>query len=430
VVALPVAGAALVLAGGTTVPRRGAESLLALRPLQWLGARSYSLYLWHWPILILAAERVGRITLPVGDTALLMGVAVLVSMASYRFVENPVRHSGVPAQASVLAGAAVIVATVVVLTLAVHMETSSSAIKVVPSENESAVIHQVAVAPGITSVPGDVSPPLTDGGLIGAPGPVPYRCAGSSAAPSAPPAGAAQEPICTLGDPSGRKLMVVYGDSHALMWLPALDSVARQAHWRLVILTHYSCPAEFVQVTDPRGFGPVGAPYVVCNRWHRWAVGEINRMKPDMVIVAQENLYQTPSTGTSPGWFFTPAVWEHGLRSLLGSLSLPADHKVFLGNIPVPPSLPLNCLSSHADDVGACSAPVGRAVPPLGQVERAVVMQAGGRYIDVTPWFCSHLCTPIVGHYVVYLDQLHMTGVYAEYLQRVLGQSLGLIPKS
>ena len=182
-----------------------------------------------------------------------------------------------------------------------------------------------------------------------------------------------------------------------------------------------------VLVTDPAEFGQVGAPYVVCNRWHSWAVGEINRMKPDMVIIASENLYQTPATATSSGWFFTPAAWERGVRSLLGSLAVPADHKVFLGNIPVPPSLPVNCLSSHSDDVGACSAPVEKATAPLDQVERTAVLQAGARYIDTTPWFCSDVCTPIVAHYGVYLDQLHMTGVYAEYLERVLGQSLGLL---
>jgi peptidoglycan/LPS O-acetylase OafA/YrhL len=430
VVALPVIGAALVLGGGTAIPRRGAESLLALRPFQWLGARSYSLYLWHWPILVLAAERVGKVTLPVGENVVLMGFAVLISMVSYRFVENPVRHARIPAKASVLAGVSVIVATVVVLTLAIHLETASITSSVIPAANESEVISEVAAAPSITKVPDDLNPPLTDGGLIGAPGDVRYRCAGSSGVPSAPPAGAATEPICTLGDPTGTKLMVVYGDSHALMWLPALDYIAKQAHWRLVILTHYSCPAEPVEVTDPAGFGPVGAPYVVCNHWHSWAVREINDMRPDMVIVAQENLYQTPTTATSSGWFFTSAVWERGLRSLLGSLALPADHEVFLGNIPVPPSLPLNCLSLHSDDVGACSAPVERAAAPRDQVERTAVVQAGARYIDTTPWFCSHLCTPIVGKYAVYLDQLHMTGVYAEYLEKVLGQSLGLLKSS
>ena len=47
--ALPVSGTAAVIAGGLTAPTAGAERLLGLSPFQWLGARSYSLYLWHWP---------------------------------------------------------------------------------------------------------------------------------------------------------------------------------------------------------------------------------------------------------------------------------------------------------------------------------------------------------------------------------------------
>ena len=55
-VAIPVVGAALIIAGGMKAHATGAESLLHLSPFRWLGQRSYSLYLWHWPILIIAAE--------------------------------------------------------------------------------------------------------------------------------------------------------------------------------------------------------------------------------------------------------------------------------------------------------------------------------------------------------------------------------------
>ena len=55
-VALPVIGAAAVIAGGVAAPALGAEALLRRRPFQWLGAISYSLYLWHWPIIVVAEE--------------------------------------------------------------------------------------------------------------------------------------------------------------------------------------------------------------------------------------------------------------------------------------------------------------------------------------------------------------------------------------
>ena len=58
-VALPVVGAALIIAGGVAEPAYGVERLLRLRPFQWMGLVSYSFYLWHWPILTLVAQRRG-----------------------------------------------------------------------------------------------------------------------------------------------------------------------------------------------------------------------------------------------------------------------------------------------------------------------------------------------------------------------------------
>jgi peptidoglycan/LPS O-acetylase OafA/YrhL len=90
-VALPVVATALVVAGGRVHPRFGGELLLRLPPFQWLGRLSYSLYLWHWPILIIAAQHVGH-PLSVGDNLLWLVVALALSAGSYFLVENPIRH--------------------------------------------------------------------------------------------------------------------------------------------------------------------------------------------------------------------------------------------------------------------------------------------------------------------------------------------------
>jgi peptidoglycan/LPS O-acetylase OafA/YrhL len=91
-VAVPTLGAALVIAGGTVNPTLGLERLIGLAPFRWLGKVSYSFYLWHWPILMIAAEQAGR-TLSVGENLLLLLVALAISVISYFLIENPVRHS-------------------------------------------------------------------------------------------------------------------------------------------------------------------------------------------------------------------------------------------------------------------------------------------------------------------------------------------------
>ena len=90
-VALPVVSTALIVAGGMARPTMGSEAILRLPPFQWMGKLSYSLYLWHWPILIIAAQHVGH-PLSVEDNLLWVLFALALSVGSYFLVENPIRH--------------------------------------------------------------------------------------------------------------------------------------------------------------------------------------------------------------------------------------------------------------------------------------------------------------------------------------------------
>jgi peptidoglycan/LPS O-acetylase OafA/YrhL len=90
--ALPVLATALVVAGGTVRPGGGAEVILGRRPFQWLGKRSYSLYLWHWPLLTIAAEYAGG-TIPLVASLGWCLAALGLAFVTYHVVENPVRHA-------------------------------------------------------------------------------------------------------------------------------------------------------------------------------------------------------------------------------------------------------------------------------------------------------------------------------------------------
>jgi hypothetical protein len=154
VVALPVVGAALVIAGGVAIPAAGAESLLGLPPFQWLGRRSYSLYLWHWPILIIAAEHAGRSTLALSENLWLILLAIVASMASCRLVENPIRHWKLPSRTTVAAGIAIVVTTVVTLSLVIGVESTPAAgSHLSAGPNVRVVLHEVAAARSITNRP-------------------------------------------------------------------------------------------------------------------------------------------------------------------------------------------------------------------------------------------------------------------------------------
>ncbi len=93
-VALPVLSTAAVIAGGTTGFKSGAETILGLPPFQWLGKISYSLYLWHWPLLIIPMEFAGH-PLSLRDNMGWVAIALIISGITYLLIENPIRHATV-----------------------------------------------------------------------------------------------------------------------------------------------------------------------------------------------------------------------------------------------------------------------------------------------------------------------------------------------
>ena len=100
------------------------KSLLRLRPFQWIGLVSYSLYLWHWPVLTIAAERRGTDSLPVWDSLLWVLVSLGLAIVTYLLVENPIRHSAFLVSrrsASLALGGCLIAASLTVATVEIHI---------------------------------------------------------------------------------------------------------------------------------------------------------------------------------------------------------------------------------------------------------------------------------------------------------------------
>jgi peptidoglycan/LPS O-acetylase OafA/YrhL len=413
-VAIPVLGAGLVIAGGVTAPRWAAESMLGLSPFRWIGRLSYSLYLWHWPLLIIAAEYAGKASLPFSQNAFWLLLALAAAAGTYALVENPIRHLHTTSKKSVAMGVGAVCLTVVVLSVAISAETAPLGNYTVnPVATTGALLLQVAAATSITKVP--KSTPLQ----------VPSDWGGNYEGIECQAAASQwKESICTLGDPTAKRLMVVYGDSHALMWLPAFNSIARSAHWRLVILAKDACPAELVTVANQPAWGRPNGPNLVCDRWHKWALDWINTHKPSLLVITQESLYHTPATSGSPPVFFTFAQWRHGLSALLRAVRVPGIRKVFLGNIPTGQGP--TCLAGHIDDVEACSVSAKSAVVPYNRVEQSTVAAHGTEYVNTIPWFCSTQCTAVIGKYPVYRDALHINAPWALYLQNVLSDSIGI----
>ena len=416
-VALPVIGTAMLIAGGTAHPRYGSERLLSTLPFRQLGRISYSLYLWHWPILILAAESQGRSSLPLSSNLWWILVALLASIATLWLVENPIRHSrwlrwrliASIGMGAVLVGATLLVSSVEAAQVArinwAFWQTPSTTVS---TASINTVERLVAVAPTITSVPTDLDPPLQTAqvGYPLTPGCDPLDYSATEMKP------------CLFGDPNGEKGMVLYGDSHSAMWFLTIDDIAMAEHWKLWYLGKAACPVELLPMVNPGAFGSAGGEYTQCAQWHTYAIAQINRLKPNLVIATQE-FHDAPGYRT-----YTSVQWRDGLERFFSSIKVPGVKFDVIGNIPQLSFDPYQCLDTHSLDVQACSAPRAKSLVPYGQAEREAVASVGGHYADVTPWFCSHICTAVIGKYQVYFDQGHLMAPYAIYLGGLMAHAL------
>lgn len=432
----PVLGTAAVLAAGCGTGRLGATVLLGRAPFQWLGRTSYSWYLWHWPLLVLPAAAVGH-ALSLAVRLGLAGLSLAAAAATVRLVEDPVRFSPWlrlrPRRGLVLAGAA----TVAVSTFATGASyalpplTGGAAVAPVaalpagrpapgPAPNrtappsplaqaEAAVARVLGAAAGTRVVPGNLAPPLA-------------AAAGDKAAPFLNGCDlsftAVYQPPCVFGDRAGRRSVVLFGDSHAAQWFPALDALARQRHWRLLSWTKATCPPLDISLYSP----VLGRTFTECLQWRAQRLAAIAAVKPAVVVLGvarhYSDLYHFQVYG--------PA-WLNGLATEVRRLRATGAAVVVLGPTPKPQQDVPNCLAAHLTDVPACTTPRRVAVNAAGMAaERRAVLRAGGRYLDVPAWVCTpRTCPVVVRNLLVYRDDNHLTTTYAGWLTPLLGLALG-----
>jgi peptidoglycan/LPS O-acetylase OafA/YrhL len=424
-VAIPVAGAALIIAGGVNAGRFGVEALLGLAPMRLLGKLSYSLYLWHWPLLIVAAEYAGKTSLSLKDNLGWDLVALVASALTYVLVENPVRHARFLFRvrwASVGLGAALVVVALGAVTLQsdIALANAPDTAPATPPATSApggsgaslaTVLRLVAASTQIKMVPHDLVPPFAQ--VVSQPmSDLGFPAFATGCWPSA---STSTVPACVFGDRSGANTMVLYGDSHAAMWFQALDDVATQAHWKLVVLAKSACPAEPLATEAPG----VPGDWAACDQWHDFAINRINEIDPNLLVVSEASNYETPS-----GVFYSRVQWQSGLEQLFKKVSAPKAVKLVLGNIPS--SGGADCLTAHTADVQACSSPAHSPLSPYNNAEKRAAVAVGARYIDVTPWFCAKTCSVVIGNYDVYLSGNHVAVGYSRFLEGALSDALDL----
>jgi peptidoglycan/LPS O-acetylase OafA/YrhL len=464
---LPTLGAAALIVGGTGGP---VGWLLTREPVRFVGRISYSLYLWHWPILVLPALAIGE-PLPLVLSCALGASSVLVAAASWRLIEEPFRRGRIWTRRPRL-----------VLATALTMAVAVAGLSLGLGDYSLARVAALAAAPGVeapsagtpttepTATPTSevtVEPAATPAQSVAAGEPSPSTAAEPTASPSAAapeptatpaptpppppeavpnpwplPAGirpaladartdkeriirdgcfmslkGTEPPNCVYGDPDGSFTVALVGDSHAAHWFPAVEAIAGARGWRLLVFTKASCVFVDLPIYSPI----LKRQYTECEAWRPQVVQRLIDEQPDLTIVSSDR------------WLPTSVKRDSDLRrqgeAMARLLNQIPGAKAIIGDTPASRvDVPI-CLSQNIGDITRCATSRIEAFGRQKLVrERAAATASDATVVDLSDAICPNdPCDAVVGDMIVQRDDHHLTATFARSLSGRLEAALPII---
>ena len=336
---LPITGAGLVIISKTS------NRFLELPVLQKIGDWSYSIYLWHWPILILPTLYLQR-ELKFGEKWACIALCVLLAALTFKFVENPLRHTKISNQKIALS------------TLLSGIALSSFALILNSNSATALDLNSIRQQPKI----------YVDGCQLDKQAIKPKE-------------------TCIFGDVTANRSVVLFGDSHAAQWFPAIDRWAKARSYRLVVMTKSSCPALALPLRDNGAFKAR-----LCNEFRSNALREIRKVKPALVILGNFEHYS-------------------GIKSkdYSSAINFPFPY-LLIRDTPWPNRDIPSCLTTKQN----CDTPLPSTISYQTQ-----------SIFDPIPYLCdAKKCPAEVDGLVAYRDQTHITVDMSLHLANQLGEKI------
>ena len=388
---LPVAATVCVLVCGAAQSERGPVRILRTAPFQWIGRRSYSIYLWHWPILALALAIYP--SLSVADRLTCAALTLICAALSYQWLEAPIRSSPWLAMRSIRS---------------IGLGVGLTAIGTAAAICGAFVARHFAASPGQMAITTAARPSLAAqrGCVIRA---------------------KVSDPVtCVFGEPSSSFTIALFGDSHAGQWSNTLASISKAEHWRTVTYLKSACAAANIPVYDPR----LHRISDECAAWRANAIGAIVRLRPNIIVVSEFSKYSRGGQSNPRANSARLARWVTGLKRSLSELRGAGSEIVLLRDTPTPQRDMENCLLDaqwRGVSKETCDMPRALAVDPAVTLAESQLAASipGVRFVDLTSQFCSETTCPAWRNgMMVYRDASHMTNGYALSLTEQLRAAL------
>ncbi|NBV26544.1 MAG: hypothetical protein EBR99_04450 [Actinobacteria bacterium] len=306
------------------------------------------------------------------------------------------------------------IARPLMISMAITSLTATAAFAVPPSSGTARQIaNAVAISPKISKVTPKVLAAI------------PYSTYdwGKKLFPPRTNLGCATTTQCVFGSKQSKMTVVLFGDSHASMWVPALAPIARANHFKLIVIWLATCHVADVNVQyEPFGFGTIPHYFDGCNTWLTKQIATIRSLHPKLVLLGE----RTTLVGHADKTPFTSAAWHDGLVRTITRLKTPTTRVAIFEDLFWGNNLPGPCLSMNLKSVQRCATSYTNPTVTGHQVaERKAARDTNTTFIPTHQWFCTtKTCSPVIGDYIPKRDQTHVSASYAQYLTTVIETAL------
>ena len=349
---LPVLGTVMLIATINSWPPF-LNDVANSRLFQWLGEISYPLYLWHWPLLVLPSTYFAR-PLAVYERIIAIFATIVLADLTHRFIEEPFRKRKILPTLVFKQSAAITLVSVLIGTTIIF--TSSDRINV-SGINGAVSLAQIKARPLV----------YEDG------------CHANYAE--------TKSDACEYAELDSQKTMVLYGDSHAAQWFPALAEIASRSGYKLVSLTKSACPSVDVVRSDQGAF-----KMSRCKKWRENSIQRIKKMKPDVLVMSSFQYFAQPRQFQDRDKW-----WDDGQRKLLAQVKNASPNLIYLTDTPHP-----------ARDIPACL--TNNSISECNKTEQSKNLSISGfEVIDPNSWLCSRTCPAVKDGVVAYRDASHIS---------------------
>ena len=387
---LPVASTGALIAGGNA-HRFAPVLLLKAPPLQWLGRLSYSIYLWHWPIIVMTP-----LILPGFADANVIALALIlpVSALAYYLVEDPLRRARwTPPRPRVtiatgLAGSSMVAGLALMITL------------LLPSIGGTAHARFHALMKNTELKSSKLQ----------------FRCRFGVVDGEIRP--------CTFGDKTSSKVVALFGDSHAGHLFDGVDKAAGAKGWALQVFVKNACPPIDVEIFHARK----RALDSDCTNWRNLVLEHFVATKPQLVIISSwtglsKKMYADAS-GASLSESESLKRWKDGFGRVLKRLTQAGINVAVIRNTPRNRrGNILDCIArSGPESCGTARQEAIVSSPPDVEVARRF---SDVTVKDLTDHFCGrNVCQAVLNGVIVYQDATHVTSTFAKTLAEPLSELL------